>query len=293
MITVFRYAFARFRGQILGWGIALALYNLYLVSFWDTLEANREQFQTLIMAYPKEMMAFFGDMATMFEPAGYLNIYFFSYMSLIIGIYALLAGSGLLAGDEENGQLDLVLSYPVSRTTLFFGRLAAFVAATAGVLAVAWLGFVIAMTWSSLKVSAIDLLMPMLSLLAILLLYGTLALLLSMLVPSRRLAGMITATVLVASYFMTSLARIDEDLKNIAKLSPLNYFQGGDALNGLNVTWFVGLLVVAALFAVIAWWRFQRREIRVGGEGSWRLGLPWRRGRQVQPVTQTGARVGA
>ncbi len=288
MITVFRYMFARFRGQILGWGIGLALYNMYLVSFWDTLAANREQFQSLIEAYPKEMMAFFGDMATMFTPAGYLNIYFFFYMSLIIGIYALLAGSGLLAGDEENGQLDLVLSYPISRTAFFVGRLLAFVVATVGILALSWLGFVIAMTWSTLDVGWAKLSLPMLSLLAILLLFGNLALLLSMVVPSRRLAAMITAILLVAGYLITSLARIDEDLKSVAQLSPFNYYQGGEAVNGLNMTWFVGLMVAATIFAVLAWWLFLRREIRVGGEGSWQWGLPWHRGRRV-PVRQRGA----
>ena len=293
MITVFRYTFARFRGQILGWGIGLALYNMYLVSFWDTLAANREQFQSLIEAYPKEMMAFFGDMATMFTPAGYLNIYFFYYMSLIIGIYALLAGSGLLAGDEENGQLDLILAYPLSRTALFVGRLLAFVAATIGILVLSWLGFVIAMTWSTLDVGWAELLLPMLSLLAILLFFGNLALLLSMVVPSRRLAAMLTAILLVAGYLISSLARIDEDLKNVAKLSPFNYYQGGEAINGLNVTWFVGLLAAAAVFAVLAWWFFQRREIRVGGEGSWRLSLPWRRGRRMPSLGQTEAQAKA
>lgn len=293
MMTVFRYAFARFRGQILGWGIGLALYNLYLVSFWDTLAANREQFQQLLEAYPKEMMAFFGDFSTMFTPAGYLNVYFFSYMSLIIGIYALLAGSGLLAGDEENGQLDLVLSYPVSRTMLFVGRLLAFVAATAGVLAFSWLGFEIGMIWSTLDVGWAGMLLPMLSLFSFLLLFGTLALLFSMVVPSRRLAAMLTAIVLVAGYLISSLARIDEGLKDVASLSPFNYYQGGEAINGLNMTWFLGFLGISAIFSVLAWWRFQRREIRVGGEGSWRLSLPWRQGRRVPSVGQTEVRAKA
>ena len=29
------------------------------------------------------------------------------------------------------------------------------------------------------------------------------------------------------------------------------------------------MLAFAALFAVLAWWRFQQRDIRVGGEGGW------------------------
>jgi hypothetical protein len=29
-------------------------------------------------------------------------------------------------------------------------------------------------------------------------------------------------------------------------------------------------LALAILFAIVAWWRFERRDIRVGGEGGWR-----------------------
>ena len=43
------------------------------------------------------------------------------------------------------------------------------------------------------------------------------------------------------------------------------------AIDGLKWGWVAGLLGISVLFAVIAWWRFERRDIRVGGEGSWRL----------------------
>ena len=75
--------------------------------------------------------------------------------------------------------------------------------------------------------------------------------------------------VLVGSYFITSLARINTDLEPLAKLSPLNYYQGGEAIDALNVTWLMGLLVAALSFAVLAWQVFERRDIRVGGEGGW------------------------
>jgi len=28
---------------------------------------------------------------------------------------------------------------------------------------------------------------------------------------------------------------------------------------------------VSLIFTLLAWWRFQRRDIRVGGEGGWNL----------------------
>src|SRR5262249_20728285 len=123
------------------------------------------------------------------------------------------------------------------------------------------------------KLSGGQLVLPFLSLLAVLLFFGTLALLLSMLLPSRRLAAMTTGFILLASFFFSSLARANPNLEVFSQFSPLDYYQSGEAIRGLNGGWFAGLLAAAGLFAALAWWCFERRDIRVGGEGGWRL--PW------------------
>lgn len=278
MVTVFRTTMRRFRGQILGWGIGLALLAMLLVSVYDSFAAQQEQFEALIDAYPPEFTAFFGDLSGFATPEGFVSIEFFSYMPLILGIFAVLVGSGLLVSDEEQGTLDLILAHPVSRTALFAGRLLAFIVATVAILAIAWLGFGVSLTWSSMEIGWAELWRPQLSLLAELLLFGTLALLLSMVLPSRRLAATTAGLLLVASFFITGLAELNENLESLARLSPLNYHQSQDAFQGLNGAWLVGLLGATVVFTVLAWWLFQRRDIRVGGEGGWHLpSLPFRR----------------
>lgn len=275
MITIFLNAFSRSRGAIIAWGASLGLLGLFMMSFFETLAGQKDTLEKLLASYPPEMMAFFGDMTAMFTPQGYLGVEFFSYMPIVLGISAVLSGSGLLAADEENGTLDLLLAHPVSRTALFLGRGLAFLATLLCILGLAWLGMVIGAQIYGLDIAAASLIGPFLSLLGELLLFGALALLLSLLLPSRQLAAMLSSLVLMASYFITSLARIDEDLEAVARFSPLNYYQSGDAITKLNLEWLGGLLAVALVFALLAWWRFERRDIRVAGEGSWRLPL-WR-----------------
>ena len=186
-MTVFRYTLRRFRGQILGWGIALALVGLLIVPLYDSFAAEAEQLEDLFELYPAELMAFFGDFSTMFATAeGFVSVEFFSFMPLVLGIFAVLTGSGLLVSDEENGRLDLILAYPVSRTALFMGRLLAFVTAAIAILVITWLGFIVSMTWSSMDIGWGRMWLPLLSLLAELLLFGTISLFLSMLLPSTR-----------------------------------------------------------------------------------------------------------
>lgn len=271
MLTILWYSLLKARGQILGWGLILALLLAYLAQFYDMLIEQSEQLLKLIQNYPPEMMAFFGGSVDLFTPGGYLHMEFFSYMPIILGIYSLLAGSGLLASDEESGALDLVLAHPLSRTQFFAGRLVAFILSLGGILALAWLGVALVEPSTGLELGAWATALPFISLFSILALFGALALFFSMALPSRSMAAMATALLMVASFFISTLARLDESLVSLARFSPFNYYQGGHAVNGLNLDWVAGMGLISIVFVLLAWQLFERRDIRVGGEGGWRF----------------------
>lgn len=280
MLTTWRYTLSSLRGQILGWGLGVAALGLILVPFYDVFMEQQADFLQMLESYPPEFLAFFGgDAASLATTEGYLGMYGFSMLPVIVGIFAVIVGSGLLASDEESGRLDLIVAHPVSRTGIYWGRTLAFVAASLGIMIVGWLGFSILLGGSSLDVTWGQMALPFLPLLAQTLLYGALALLLSMLLPARRLAAAGTGMVLVLSYLLTSMAGLNESLAAIARFLPYDYFQGGEAINGLDWPSFLGLLVASAALALLAWWRFQRRDIRVAGEGGWRMPSLRNRGR--------------
>ena len=74
---------------------------------------------------------------------------------------------------------------------------------------------------------------------------------------------------MAASYFLSSMASLNEQIGLIAQFLPHDYFQGGDALNGLKIDWLLGLVGVSAAMTGLAWLLFLRRDIRLGGEGIW------------------------
>jgi ABC-2 type transport system permease protein len=283
VLAIFREALARSRWQLLGWGLALFLLGWPIVATYDVVLREQEKIAEVAQNFGPLIAGLGGDLANLASPANYLAMRYFSYLPLVVGVVVVLAGSGLLVADEEAGTLDLVLAHPVSRTSLFVGRWLAFVLVTLGILLLAWLGLLAPLGRSALPVGRAELARPFVSLLAVLLFFGNLALLLSLVLPSRRLAAATAGLALVASFFLTMLARMDQSLEPPARLSPLSYYQSGDALHGLNGRWLAGLLAAALLFAALAWWRFERRDIRVAGEGSWRW--PWRGRKLVGPPT--------
>ena len=282
MWITFRYSFSGLRGQVLGWGLGLGFFGLLIVPMYETFAGQKEQFQQMIASYPPEFLAFFGATAnSMMTPAGFLGMYAFSMLPVIVGIFAVLAGSGLIVSDEEHGRLDLILAHPAGRSAFFFGRFLGFLAACMAIMFLAWLGFSLLLGSSSLGINAGEMAVPFLSLLVQTLVYATLALLLSMFLPARSLAASLSGAVMVLSYMISSMAFIDERLATLVKLMPYHYYQTTISFQELNLSWLFALVGISSLMVVLAWLRFIRRDVRLSGEGSWRLQLLAKRRKNI------------
>lgn len=278
-LTLFYQQLRRNRFQILGWGGSLLLLAVYLMLLHDAFISQQEQYLGLVAAYPPEMMAAFGGTADLFTPAGFLNFTFFSYLNVILGFMAIAAGSGLLAADEERGRLDLLVAAPVSRLSLVAARLLAMLSTFALILLLSWLGFVLTISGTLLKdtIGAWELALPHIELLAFMLFFAGLALLLSQVLPARGAATSVTVLLLLGSYILKIMVALDDKVADLERFSPLHYVKGGYAIDGLNLAWFFGLLGCALLFIALAAWRFERRDLRVSGEGNWPAWLQWRK----------------
>jgi ABC-2 type transport system permease protein len=270
MFAEYKHTIGRLRSQAVGWSIGLIFYGLLLGSMYDTITAI-EGIDALLKSYPQDILAFFGGMAEMTTSWGYLDVEYFTFMNLIIGIFAIGACVNLIVGDEEKGLLDLVLAHPISRSRLYWGRLLAFTTVIAVILLIAWLSLVIPSSAYGFDLTPIEFLRPFLSLFAISMIFSTFALFLSLILPSARLAGMLSGALMVLNFLLIGLSRINPDLEPFMKYTPMVYYQGGYAIKGLEWGWFFGLLIAASLFALLAWIPFLKRDIRVSGEHSWRL----------------------
>jgi ABC-2 type transport system permease protein len=271
--TTFRYTYTGLRWQIIGWGLGLALYGLMIVSLYDKMAAQNDRLQQMIASYPPEFLAFFGaDTISPVTPAGYLGMYAFSMLPFIVGIFAVITGSGLIVNDEEHGRLDLIVAHPVGRSSFFWGRFLGFLGAALSIMLLGWVGFSVMLSRSSLGFSWGQMAVPFLSLLIQTLIYATFGLLLSMLLPSRSLAAIVSGIFMLISYIISSLSSLDQRLETVAKVLPYHYYQTVLSFQQLNLTWLLALLGISLAMTVLAYLRFFRRDIRLSGEGSWRRG---------------------
>mgnify|MGYP001139490960 CR=1 FL=1 len=273
MLTLFSRKFFKNGLMILGWGLGLALLGYWMFDIYETMFVTNIDLQQMLAAFPEEMMAFFGGTdINIFDPEGFLHIEFFSYIPVILGIVAVAGATGLIVKKEEEGSLELILAQPVSRTAVFWSQLAALILTQVLILVITWGGFALGLaSTDSFNLDQGQLIWPFVSLFAVLLVFLSLALLLSMILPTSASASLVTNFLLIASFFITSLAQIEDRLEGLNRFSPLNYYQGGKALSGLNTDYLLILLGVSLVFLLAAWLLFEKRDLRFSGTGWLRV----------------------
>lgn len=261
----------RMRGSIIGWSISLLLYDVMMSSFWDSIGEMGDELSTLLESYPEEIIAFFPTIAEFTSPIGYMDTYYSAFMVVIIPFFAITTCAKLLVGDEEDGILDLVISYPISRAKLFWGRILAFFTGAVLILLAAWLGWVLPLESSGLPLTSYELLLVQLPIFAVMLLFGSVVLLLSMWLPSFRIASGLTSAILIGNFLLVGMSNINQDLVPIYEKTPLYFNQGAKIIESVNWSWLGWLVVVSLVLFLFGWWVFTRRDIRVGGEAGWQL----------------------
>jgi ABC-2 type transport system permease protein len=111
----------RLRGTAVLTG-AISLYAAFVVWYFTALEGV--DYETIFQDLPPAMIEAFGIEA-LGTVEGFLGAQIFNFVWLLgLGVYFAYAAGGLLAGDIETERLDLLLSFPVSRSRLVLEKFA-------------------------------------------------------------------------------------------------------------------------------------------------------------------------
>ena len=270
------------RTAIIGWGIGIAIFAAYIIvlfpEFAEPLEAfNLEE----IPAYQ-----IFGDFEDMASFKGFVSAEVFTFLPILLGIYAIVNGTGTLAGEEDSGTLEPLMALPLRRWQIVLSKGVALGIALLLILLVVGMAAVIAMNTlpadvDTGSVGAGDIVLATLATWPLVMFFAALSLFLAAFMPSRRYAAITATAVLVVSYFGNNLANLVELLSDIQFLFVFSYFDVNSILEGnVNTGDLLLMFALSALFLALAIFSFQRRNVTVG---AW----PWQRGRV--PVRPDGA----
>lgn len=272
-ITIASYSLKRSFSIILGWGIPLMLLGIITIPFYDLVAENEKQLRPVLDTLKPLLKSFVGgdEAAQVFTPEGFIALRYFAFLPVVMGIFGSVYGSGLLAADEERGILDFLMAHPISRSQIFWGRLLSFLVSLILILGFGWFGLWLGVLKAeSMNFSPLKLWLPYLSVFAVTWLFACLSFALSMVMPSRSAAAMISGIIVLAGYIITNLSKAIKGLESWALFSPITYFQS-NAMMGLKLNPLTVLFVSSVIFVAFAWKAFVNRDIRVAGDGGWKI----------------------
>ncbi|NPV65776.1 MAG: ABC transporter permease subunit [Anaerolineae bacterium] len=265
--AIFRRTLYDHRRSILWWSIGIGVLAFYVTIVFPMI-AQFEQFNELLES--PLFGALFGDLGELdyTSPEGFLGIEFFTWAPLVLAVFAVMFGLGIVGGEEDRGTLDLLLSTPIPRWRIIIEKTVAFLVALVIILALSALAMIaaVAMTPELAEMNLSMIVVAMINVIPTVLLMMTLALCLSTVMRSRGQAGGVAAGIIVASYFINSFADMAESglLKTLQNFSFYKYYAPFRVLlDGVQWGNFLLLLVVSLALLGLALYFFQRRDLAV------------------------------
>lgn len=261
------------RNAIIGWGLGLCFFPVVYVGLYPSFADQMANFQEMMDLAIYQAL---GISMASFE--GYVASTVTNLIPVILAIYAVISGTGTLAGEEDDGRLETIVALPIPRWHIVAVKAAALGLALALILAItsAGAGLTLAAIGSQINTAMTPLRMfwSLMAAWPLVLAFAMISLFLGAFCPSRRTAAALATVVVVASYLGNNLAGMISSLERIKGLFLFNYFEAtGEALiNGQQPANLVVLIVVALIALGLAIFFFQRRDITVG---AW----PWQSGK--------------
>jgi ABC-2 type transport system permease protein len=252
------------RRSLLWWVLGLAALIALNVAFYPSVRDD-EALSDYAKDLPESVRALFaGGELDLTSPAGYLNSQVFALMApLILLIFAIGAGAGAVAGEEERGTLDLLLAHPVRRRDYVVQRFLALAALVAALATVLLVTVAAGSSLVDLEIGFGRLLAASVSVGLLALLFGAIALAVGAVRPGRARAIAVAAGLAIAAWIFDGLAQAVDALEPWRPLSPYYHALGQNPLRG-GASW-VGWAVLAAasaVFVIFAALGLERRDAR-------------------------------
>ncbi len=253
------------RVSLTWWTVGLVAYVAMILAVWPVIDDN-EDFADLAESYPEALKSLFGGQDAfdaLTSPTGFLGTYLFGWiLPFALAALAISMGSGLVAGEDDRGLLDLLLSHPVRRARALQEKVVALVLAVAALGLVAGLLIAVVREPIDLDVSTTGLVAAMVGTVLFALLHGAVAIAIGCFGGRPGVATGASWGLVVGGYLCTVLADLVGSLAWLQQLSPLHHATADDPLVNSMPPNFLLLVALTVAVVMLAHRRFEHLDLR-------------------------------
>jgi|GEM_PF-800575 len=264
MFNLFKHEVVSRWGMILGWGIGLTLFSSMYIGVYPQMA---EEMGSLANLSIYRLMGI--DLASF---AGYIASIVVQILPIILGVYVIMMATGTLAGEEENGTLELIVAMPLKRWQIVTMKTLALLIVTLLIMVIFGIGsavilyMVIEAVEITIDITPLQLFYALMWAFPLMVAIYGIALFLSTFMPTRRSAMIVMFTFYLASYLGNNISATVESMEWVQNISLFSYVNTTATVftDGVDMVNISILLAIGVIFFGLAVWTFQGRNLTVG-----------------------------
>lgn len=263
MTPVLSWTLRRERRAVLGWVVGIGLLVAVTTGSWPGIEQSSADFEQVLQNLPDALTAFFGEGIADFSAAGIIGSRLYGTIGLATVIaYAVSRGSRAIAGEEEQGTLELLVTQPVSRSAVAGDRLLAMLVGLTGLVAVEMGLLMVAMPLVGLDFPVPTVVGASVGLLVLAAMFGSVAFAVGAATGRRGVAVATAGGGAGALFVLTGLSGLVDGLGWVRDVSPFGVYDGTRVLaEGLDVPAALVMVLVAGLATAAGIAAFRGRDL--------------------------------
>ncbi len=263
MMHVIKWELWQRRWSIMWWVLGISFFIAINLAFYPSFRDQSQELSKAFQDLPDSAIALFSDTGEFFSPVGYLSSQIFYFMlPLLLGILSISLGSSLIAKEEKEGTVELLLSRPLSRSSLLAGKAIAGSIITLIAASTAMITTVLLAKAVSLQVGSKQIILATTAAFVLALALGSVAFLLSATGRARAASLGIATLFALGGYIIASLQSAAEWLKWPAKFFPFDYYRPAEILSGTyhwsRILFIIGVIGLCGFLSNLV---FRRRDI--------------------------------
>lgn len=251
----------RWKG-LAGWfGGVIALITIQ-VSVYPTIRDSRQGWSELTEQFPEAFRKMF-RMEDYTSPSGYLSTELFSFMIPLIFIGLATTWSARAGSEEEeHGTADILLTLPISRTSILVTRMATTLLVVSLLASTTTLALVVGTNIVNMDVGVLNILQAAISCGLLATVFGGLSVAVASWTGHRGVGMGVGLGLAIASFVLYSLAPLVSAFEHLLPINPFEWTIGKTPLvHGLQPWWTVVAIAVSGIFAAIALVAYNRHDI--------------------------------
>ncbi|MFC7373429.1 ABC transporter permease subunit [Fictibacillus iocasae] len=237
------------------------------MSKYGSLAGSGQSMNDMMAAMPKSLQALFGVSSVDVSSAPGYYVVIFSYILLIAAIHAGLLGAGIVAKEERDKTAEFLFSKPVSRTEVLLAKLAASLVLIVIINSVMLLVSDVSLSYYGSGEDAGNQIAFLYMLLyGFQLLFLSIGAMIASVLKKPKQAVGITASIILASYLLSIVIALNENLAFLKFVTPFRYIDANEVLFGSGGTMlpFMALsIVLSFVLLCYAISSYRKRDLTV------------------------------